>query len=511
MLLQQIFIFIMFNFDLSFSFVAYNDPLIRSTTTGRVRGFDSFFRTSDSPRLYHVRAWLGIPFAKPPIGSRRFKAPERMDPWTDILNTTEFPATCWQTEQIVYNLEAEKIWSPNTNCSEDCLYLNIWTPVIPNNSQSSQPLAVLVWIYGGGFVTGSSALDLYDGKILAATNNVIVVSMQYRLQSLGFLYLDRADAPGNQGLYDQALALEWIYYNIGTFGGDSQRITLFGESAGAVSVGFHLLSPRSRSFFSNAILQSGGPTCNWAYITPEEARRRSNKYLNEFYALVTKRLSLEEYRHERERIPEVCQRGPNVDTIDVMFECALNYPIFDEDHYAYIANAEYTILDGGPIFFFLMPVIDGTFLPQNPLTMIKTGNFKKCPILLGANRDEGSYFLVYAQENEKTPGNSIPVVNYATFVKHLELYYNYIPSYPFKTPRIVLQSLIHKYTDWSDWTDNVRNAIILSSAVGDAHFTCPTVSLANAFAMHNLPVYYYHFVARPSTSDWPAWTGVMHG
>jgi carboxylesterase type B len=194
----------------------------------------------------------------------------------------------------------------------------------------------------------------------------------------------------------------------------------------------------------------------------------------------------------------------------MIFECALNYPIMDEDHYAYITNAEYTIQDGGPMFFLLMPVIDGTFLPDNPITMLKTGNFKKCPLLLGANRDEGSYFLVYAQGNEKTPGNAMPDVNYATFLKHLELYYTYIPSYPYKTPRIVLQSLIHKYTDWSDWTNNIQNAVILSHAVGDAHFTCPTVAVANAYANQNMPIYFYHFVARPSTSDWHTWTGVMH-
>ncbi|CAF0804686.1 unnamed protein product [Rotaria sordida] len=499
----------MFIFNLSLSFSISTDPLIRSTNSGRVRGFDSYFRTSDSPRLYHVRAWLGIPFAKPPIGSRRFKAPERVKPWSGILNTTHFPATCWQTEQIVYHLEAEKIWSPNTKCNEDCLYLNIWVPV--SNSQSIQLMPVLVWIYGGAFVTGSSAVDLYDGRILAATNNVIVVSMQYRLQSFGFLFLDRPDAPGNQGLYDQALALEWIHHNIGYFDGDSQRITLFGESAGAVSIGFHLLSPRSRSLFSNAILESGGPTCNWAYITAQEGRRRSHKYLNEFYSLVTKRLLNEQYSNEREKIPEVCQRGPNVDDIEIMFECAINYPIFDEDHYAYITNAEYTIQDGGPMFFLLMPVIDGTFLPQNPVAMLKTGNFKKCPLLLGANRDEGSYFMVYAQGNEKTPGNAAPDVNYATFIKHLELYYNYIPSYPYKTSPIVIQSLIQKYTDWSDWSDNIRNAVILSHAVGDAHFTCPTVTVANAYAIQNMSVYFYHFVARPSTSDWHSWTGVMHG
>jgi hypothetical protein len=119
--------------------------------------------------------------------------------------------------------------------------------------------------------------------------------------------------------------------------------------------------------------------------------------------------------------------------------------------------------------------------------------------------------MVYAQGSEKTLGNAAPDVSYATFIKHLELYYTYIPSYPYKTPRIVLQSLIHKYTDWSDWTDNIQNAIVLSYAIGDAHFTCPTVSVANAYASQNMSVYFYHFVARPSTSDWHKWTGVMHG
>jgi acetylcholinesterase len=181
---------------------------------------------------------------------------------------------------------------------------------------------------------------------------------------------------GNQGLYDQVLALEWINHNIVYFGGDSQRITLFGESAGAVAVGFHLLSPRSRSLFTNAILQSGGPTCHWASISAQEARRRSHKYLLEFYSLITKRLADDQFQHERELIPEICKRGVNIDNIEIMFECALTYPIFDEDHYASIATAEYTIQDGGPMFFLLMPVVDGTFLPDNPITMLKNGNFK---------------------------------------------------------------------------------------------------------------------------------------
>lgn len=193
MVFRNLVIFIMYFVNISLSHTISSNPLIRSTNSGRVRGFDAYFRLSDSPRTHHVRTWLGIPFAKPPIGLRRFKVAERIEPWSDIFDATHLPATCWQTEQIVYNLEAEKIWSPNTNCSEDCLYLNIWVPV---NNSHKQPMAVLVWIYGGGFVTGSSTLDIYDGKILAATNNVIVVSMQYRLQSFGFLFLDRPDAPG---------------------------------------------------------------------------------------------------------------------------------------------------------------------------------------------------------------------------------------------------------------------------------------------------------------------------
>lgn len=183
----------MYTSESSFSFPTSDDPLIRWTNSGRVRGVESKFHLSDSPNEQRVYAWLGIPFAKPPIGSRRFKVPERVDPWTDIFDATRLPPACWQTEQIVYNLEAEKMWSPNTNCSEDCLYLNIWAPA---TNSSTKPKAVLVWIYGGAFITGTSTLEVYDGRILAATNDVIVVSMQYRLQSFGFLYLDRPEAPG---------------------------------------------------------------------------------------------------------------------------------------------------------------------------------------------------------------------------------------------------------------------------------------------------------------------------
>jgi len=134
-----------------------------------------------------------------------------------------------------------------------------------------------VWIYGGGFSAGSSTLDLYDGKVLAAKGDVIVASMQYRLGPLGFLFLGSESAPGNAGLLDQQIALDWIHKHIAAFGGDPQRVTIFGESAGAASVGYHLLSPGSDNLFQRAILQSGSPLAAWAFVEPEEAKKTADK------------------------------------------------------------------------------------------------------------------------------------------------------------------------------------------------------------------------------------------
>jgi len=134
-----------------------------------------------------------------------------------------------------------------------------------------------VWIYGGGFSSGTSTLRLYDGKVLAAKGDVVVASMQYRVGPLGFLSLGSESAPGNVGLLDQQLALVWIHKHIADFGGDPQRVTIFGESAGAGSVGLHLLSPGSYNLFRSAILQSGTAVAPWAFVEPEVAKKRAYK------------------------------------------------------------------------------------------------------------------------------------------------------------------------------------------------------------------------------------------
>jgi len=134
-----------------------------------------------------------------------------------------------------------------------------------------------VWIHSGGFSSGTSTLDIFDGKVLAAKGDVVVASMQYRVGALGFLFLDSESAPGNVGLLDQQLALDWIHKHIADFLGDPQRVTIFGVSAGAASVGYQLLSPGSDNLFRSAILQSGYPAASWSFVEPEEAKRRSYK------------------------------------------------------------------------------------------------------------------------------------------------------------------------------------------------------------------------------------------
>ena len=159
----------------------------------------------------------------------------------------------------------------NSPLSEDCLYLQVARPVL----WRMERIPVMVWIYGGSFYSGTFTLDLYEPKVLAAEQEVIVVSIQYRVASLGFLYLGQESVEGNAGLLDQQMALRWIKENIIMFGGDPDRITLFSESAGSSSAGYHLLSPSSRDLFTRLILQSASPLSPWGLITKTEAKRRS--------------------------------------------------------------------------------------------------------------------------------------------------------------------------------------------------------------------------------------------
>ena len=459
-----------------------SDPLVRCTTQGLIRGsrLDFLVNTSNltatSIEPQSVYRFVGIPYGEPPSGEKRFRKPIPKRPWSRglIYNTTRLANSCYQMIIDVFNTTGEKIWAPFTPLSEDCLYLNIWTPITARNQQ---PLAVMVWIYGGGFTAGSvrykmliilkkillfqSTLGVYDGSILSSTQNVIVVSIEYRVDSLGFLYLGTSDAPGNQGLYDQQLSLEWIYKNIENFGGDRNRITLFGESAGAVAVGIHLLSPQSRPYFTNAILQSSGPSAKWAVLEPQIAKYRSEKFLNRFTRYIIERYESGLNDSEYNSIPRECQK--RLITIEEKFLCVKNYPILNHNHFR--SSWALESYNGGPVGYTFVPTIDGDFIPYDPEQMLIKGDYKKCPLLLGVNKDEGSYFIIYLPHGNMSI-DSWAYVDYKTFKQAIKEYFRYMPTYPIERAPMLLESILQTYTQWNDYNNTLQNAIQLNLAVG---------------------------------------------
>jgi len=201
-----------------------------------------------------VTRYLGVPYAQPPVGPLRWRDPQPVGTWTGVRDATRFAPACPQTG---VSMPGE----PPSPSSEDCLYLNVWAP--DGASRDGRPYPVIVWIPGGGLTNGSTSIPLYDGSALVR-RGVVVVTVAYRLGVLGFLAHPELTAEsgvggsGNYGLMDQIAALEWVRRNIAAFGGDPQRVTVAGQSAGATSVSILMASPRARGLFQRAIGQSGG-------------------------------------------------------------------------------------------------------------------------------------------------------------------------------------------------------------------------------------------------------------
>jgi para-nitrobenzyl esterase len=206
-----------------------------------------------------LAVFRGLPFARPPVGPLRFRPPEPPEPWAGIRDATRFGPSAAQNGALIGPLMSLGI----DRTGEDCLYLNVWTP---RADRGRRP--VLVWIHGGAFILGSGSQTLYDGATLARRGDVVVVTINYRLGALGFLrtqdrFGQRLPATGNEGLLDQIAALEWVRDEIEAFGGDPASVTIFGESAGAMSCAILLGLPRARGLFQRAILQSGAANFLW--------------------------------------------------------------------------------------------------------------------------------------------------------------------------------------------------------------------------------------------------------
>ena len=290
-----------------------------------------------------VRVFKGIPFAAPPIGNLRWRAPQAPAHWEGVRNGGEFGAICIQSQA------AGRGGSTPPRMSEDCLYLNVWTAA----KAAGDRRPVLVWFHPGGFTSGSGSSPAYDGENLAK-KGLVVVTVNYRLGIFGFFahseLTQESDrhASGNYGLMDQVAALEWVQKNIGAFGGDPKRVTIDGDSAGAMSVGDLLVSPQAKGLFQRAIAESGGAIG----LSVNPMRKLADA--EQAGARVAESLGAQSLAELRAKSAEDLMKAAR---------------------------------GGGNV------IIDGWFLPEDPGAIFAQGKQNDVPLLVGSNKDEGTFFL----------------------------------------------------------------------------------------------------------------------
>ena len=253
---------------------ADGDIVTVRTKYGDIRGTVKVAPPIYGSAVTSVNTFLGIPFAAPPVGELRFQPPKPAQSWKpSVYDATSFRKVCIQKRELFE--EAFKKVIPNfgkSNYGEDCLYLNVYAPAQNDSLNPSTKCPVMVYIHGGGFVVGSAIVN--DGLGLS-TYGVVVVTIQYRLGPFGFLSTGDSAAPGNYGMLDQVQALKWVKENIKNFGGDPDKITIIGLSAGGASVSLHLLSRLSANLFHRAISESGVYLSPWAVASPQVAKSRT--------------------------------------------------------------------------------------------------------------------------------------------------------------------------------------------------------------------------------------------
>jgi para-nitrobenzyl esterase len=336
---------------------AWADPtvsLVVRTTAGAV----SSAEISDG-----IVAFKSIPYAAPPIGRLRWRAPQPPAPWSGTRDASHFGDDCMQTPYVI---------PTGQKASEDCLTVSLWTT--PNYRKTHRP--VMVFIYGGAFVGGSSAYPLYDGAKLAR-EGVVVVGFNYRVGIFGFLAHPQlsAESPrhasGNYGLLDQIAALQWVKANIAAFGGDPGRVTVFGESAGAVSIAALMTSPLANGLFEQAILQS--PTL--PPLASLAAAEKAGAAVSPRIAALRQVSAAELLAHNDSFFPRSSERTARLTA-------------------------------------FPAPIVDGYVLPEQPRAVFEKGPLNAVPMIVGVNADEGRMF-----SGEGASAATSAAVGDATFVE----------------------------------------------------------------------------------------------
>ncbi|CAH1786023.1 unnamed protein product [Owenia fusiformis] len=417
------------------------------------------------------RRFLGIPFADPPVGTLRFKPPQQLSAtWNETREATTYPAICVQHQ-----------WPqlPQFETSEDCLYLSIWAP---GDGSSTEPKAVMVWIYGGGYYGGS--INLYDPTMLTIIGDVIVVNVAYRVNIFGFLSTGDDLVPGNMGLLDQQLGIRWVKDNIALFGGDPERITIFGESAGASSVTQHVIAPSNKGLFQRAISQSGTIFTPFAF-------------------------------QEKDMVPFIRETGTAVGcdnpNIKDLIECLIGVEATK------LLNVALTPYPAPDNFFKWVPVVDGKFIVRDPYDLIgKTrGPIPKMlgdiDLMLGTNSDEGFLFvsIFVPFERAYVHGKPIPWENMTYTIPVMkDAIEGIAATYSDATSKdIIFKTLIYAYFGIEDWTNLTKEKIteIGMHFITDTWFTVPAYQFVKMHAAQGKHSYIYNLNYRKAGSFLPTW------
>jgi carboxylesterase type B len=390
-----------------------------------------------------VRVFKGIPYAAPPFGANRLRPPQPVAPWSGVRDALAFGP---KSPQSLYPPQISLFLPELTIAGEDCLTLNIWAP---DRGAGNWP--VMVWIPGGLFeYHGTGASPWYDGSRFAR-DGVVCVTINYRVGAEGFLYLGESEGEANRGLLDQIAALQWVRENIAAFGGDPGNVTIFGESAGALSVGTLLAMPRAEGLFQRAIAQSGAAH----HVTSAATARRISQYLAEklgiaatreaFAAVPSDRLiaAQEELRADLQARPDPARWGEVAATM-LPWE----------------------------------PVVDGELLPARPIDRVQAGAGAGVDLVVGTNTEENRLFLVSSGAIEQITDEALAGAVAAYGLPVEATLATYRATYPDASPGDLLAAL---QTDW--------------------YWRVPALRLADAHAEHSPTTYMYEFAWRSPQFD----------
>ena len=375
-----------------------------------------------------VSAWLGIPYAQAPKGNLRFRAPQPIQHWEGIADAKKFGPSSPQFKGPLFEDLEE---------NENCLFLNVWSPAADGKKRP-----VMFWIHGGGFISGSASSPLYNGAEMAAKGDLVIVTINYRLGPLGFLYFGdipaaKGEFENNLGIKDQIAALKWVRDNIEFFGGDPDAITIFGESAGAISVQTLMAIPEAKGMFKRAIVESGNPEILW---TPKLATDITNRYLAILHITPDHISTLK--------------------TLPVDSLVSAMHALMKE------------LIKEPKIMKLFAPTVDGEFIPRSLYSCISAGECQNVDLLIGTNKEEANLFAM--KKLKLAPTSEKELQPYLTML----------------TDSVKLRLL-------SSYEQYPRKSGILS-LLTDATFAVPSIRYAEAQASHaNTYMYRFDWSSKP--------------